>query len=114
VQNYVYVNISSIKLSVFTTTHINNDGILDENKRGRHGNYGNAVNEEIKNSMRLHIKSFPTTPSHYCWVKSSKQFIDGSLNIALMYILYVEKCRSENKCYGKQSYYTTIIICKEE
>jgi len=94
---------------IFTTIHKNNDGILEQDKRGRHGNYGNAVNEEIKNSMRLHIKSFPTTPSHYCRANSSKQFIDGSLNIALMYRLHVEKCKSENNSYGKQSYYTTIF-----
>jgi len=94
---------------IFTTTHKKNDGILDQDKRGRHENYGNVVNEEIKNGMRLHIKSFPTTPSHYCRANSSKQFIDGSLNIALMYRLYVEKCISENNSYGKQSYYTTIF-----
>jgi len=94
---------------IFTTIHKNNDGILEQDKRGRHGNYGNAVDEEIKNGMRLHIKSFPTTPSHYCRANSSKQFIDGSLNIALMYRLYVEKCKSENNSYGKQSYYTTIF-----
>jgi len=59
---------------IFATIHKNNDGILKQDKRGRHGNYGNAVNEEIKNGMRLHIKSFPTTPSHYCRVISSRIF----------------------------------------
>nr|XP_022908590.1 uncharacterized protein LOC111419935 [Onthophagus taurus] len=39
-----------------------------------------------------HILSFPTVESHYCRKKSNKRYLDGNLNVSIMYRLYQEKC----------------------
>jgi len=75
---------------IFTTTQKIYDGILEEDKCGKHGNHGRAISLEVKDSIRTHITSFPAIESHYCRSTTSKKFIDGSLNISLMYKLYVE------------------------
>jgi len=75
----------------------------------RHGKIGKKIDDSIKESIRNHIKTFPSIPSHYCKAKSSKNYIDGSLNISLMYRLYLEKCNKENIQYGKKSMYESIF-----
>ncbi|KAE9522527.1 hypothetical protein AGLY_017074, partial [Aphis glycines] len=82
--------------AIFTTTKKMNDGILDVDKRGKHGNIGRKVDEATKDTIRTHIKSFPTVPSHYCRANNSIQFIEGSLNISMMYRLYIEMCKEQN------------------
>ncbi|KAL4127306.1 hypothetical protein QTP88_011482 [Uroleucon formosanum] len=66
-----------ISRAIFTTTKKMNDGILDVDKRGKHGNIGRKVEEATKDTIRTHIKSFPTVPSHYCRANNSRQFIEG-------------------------------------
>lgn len=69
-----------------------NDGILDVDK---HGNIGRKVD-----AIRTHIKSFSTVPSQYWRANNSRQFIEGSLNISMMYRLYIEMCREQNIEYA--------------
>ena len=40
--------------------------------------------------------------------KDQKEYLDGSLNIATMYRLYVERCKSNNKDAAKLSMYSNI------
>lgn len=94
---------------ILTTTKKMCDGILEEDKRGKHGKHGRAISLEVKNNIRSHITSFPTIPSHYCRSSTSKQFIDGSLNISLMYKLYVEHCIHKEISYGKKHIYEKIF-----
>ncbi|KAF0707433.1 Uncharacterized protein FWK35_00030298, partial [Aphis craccivora] len=42
------------------------NGILEEDKRGKHGKHGRAISLEVKDSIRSHITSFPAIASHYC------------------------------------------------
>lgn len=86
-----------------------NDGILDVDKRGKHGNFGRKVDEATKDTIRTHIKSFPTVPSHYFRANNSRQFIEGSLNISMMYRLYIEMCREQNIEYAKKNMYQNIF-----
>lgn len=94
---------------IFTTTKKMNDGILEIDKRGKHLNTGRKVDEAMKDTIRSHIKSFPTVPSHYCRANSTRQFIEGSLNISMMYRLYVEKCKEQNIESAKKNMYQTIF-----
>lgn len=94
---------------IFTATKKMSNGILEIDQRGRHGNLGRKVDDEIKEGIRNHIKSFASVPSHYCRANSTRQYIDGSLNISIMYKLYVEKCNEENVVYGKKNVYDSIF-----
>jgi len=85
------------------------DGIFEEDKRGKHDKHGRAISLEVKYSIRSHITSFPAIASHYCRTVTSKKFIDGSLNISLMYKLYVEYCINQKISYGKKHIYETIF-----
>lgn len=51
---------------IFTATKKISNGILEIDQRGRHGNLGRKVDDEIKERIRNHIKSFASVPSHYC------------------------------------------------
>lgn len=96
--------------AIFTATKKMSNGILEIDQRGRHGNLGRRVDDEIKEGIRNHIKFFASVPSHYCRANSTIQFIDGSLNISLMYKLYVEKCNEENVVYGKKMCMIVFLI----
>jgi len=69
---------------IFTSTQKLWDGILEEDKRGKHGKHGRAISSEVKDSIRSHIASFPAIASHYYRSTTSKKFFDGSLNINFM------------------------------
>ncbi|CAI6372474.1 unnamed protein product [Macrosiphum euphorbiae] len=86
---------------IFTTTQKMCDVILEVDKRGKHGKHGLAISLEVKDNIRSHITSFPAIESHYCRSATSKKFIDGSLNISLMYKLYVEYCINQNLVMAK-------------
>lgn len=99
----MFMNTLSISSRVILTTIKKMcDGKLEEDKRGKHGNHGRAISLEVKNNIRSHITSFPTIKSHYCWSSTSKEFIDGSLNISLTYKLYAEHCIHKEISYGKK------------
>ncbi|KAJ8936118.1 hypothetical protein NQ314_012484 [Rhamnusium bicolor] len=94
---------------IFTTTKKRDEnGFLSADKRGRHGKQ-KRVKTEIINDIKEHIDLFPRVSSHYCRAKTNKQYLDGSLNIAIMYRLYVENCKRNGKEYAKLSMYTNIL-----
>lgn len=60
--------------AVFTATKKKmNDGIIEIDNRGRHGNVGKKVDYSIKEGIRNHIIPFPSVPSHYCRANSTRQ-----------------------------------------
>lgn len=75
------------------------EGIVVEGKQGKHQNH-KQVNASIKDGIREHINSFPRMPSHYCRAEIRKEYIDGSLNVSLMYRLYKEKCIETGRPYA--------------
>lgn len=44
-----------------------------------------------------HINSFPRVESHFCRVKTKKQYLDPNLNITKMFDLYSEKTKNSEK-----------------
>lgn len=45
--------------------------------------------------VKQHILSFPKIESHYCRLRTKRQYLDEGLNITKMHELYVEKLASE-------------------
>lgn len=92
------LNVSS-KIIFTATKKKSKEGFKAADKRGKHGHYGRAVDPQIKENIRNHIKSFPLIDSHFCRARTSKKYIDGSLNLSTMYRLYKDQCLSSNKPY---------------
>ena len=55
-------------------------------KRGKQCS-ANTIPDEIIDSVKEHIKSFPTMESHYCRKNSKKQYLAQDLNIRKMWML---------------------------
>ena len=60
-------------------------------KRGRHSCRPNAIPENLRMQVHEHISSFPKQVSHYTRKDSCKHYLSSSLNIAIMYDLYLKK-----------------------
>ncbi|CAG4918450.1 unnamed protein product [Colias eurytheme] len=71
-------------------------GIIPQDKRGKHGKQ-TKMDDEIKESVRLHINSISRVESHYLRANTSREFIDGGLTIAQLHRLYKEQRASANK-----------------
>ncbi|XP_073948647.1 uncharacterized protein [Choristoneura fumiferana] len=76
--------------TMFKKLDINDVNIAFKDMRGKHTNRPNKVSEEIKESVRTHIRSIPTKESHYVRKKTSKLYFDESLSFPKLYALYVE------------------------
>lgn len=70
--------------------------------RGRHGNHKRVD----LTSVQEHISCFPRYVSHYTRAHHSGQqeseYLAPSLNLLLMYYLYVEKCKEDQKVPVKE------------
>lgn len=86
---------------------LDNCGQLKLERRGKHPKY--KISEELKNNVRKHIESIPTIESHYLRAQTERKFFDGSLNLATLYRLYVEKCKNEGKQFLKYFQYAKIF-----
>jgi hypothetical protein len=64
----------------------------------------------MKEFITDHIRSFPVIESHYCRASTSKQYLEGSLNITKMYNLYLERCRDDGKEPTKASLHRQNIL----
>lgn len=62
-----------------------------EDGRGKHLNRPNAIPDNVKNQIRMHIESFPKQESHYSRQKTSKMWLNPDLSIKKMYVLFKEK-----------------------
>ena len=70
----------------------------------------NAVDEDVKESIRTHIKSIPRIESHYCHADTIKEYISQyGLNVTSLYRKYVEKCVEDVSVPGKLHLYSEIF-----
>lgn len=86
-------------------------GIIGPDQRGRH-TPKTKKNENVKERVREHIKSFPIEKSMDPKDHSGKCYLDSNLNIAAMHKYYILKCKQENipdSDIVKESYYREIF-----
>ncbi|KAL4710507.1 hypothetical protein ACJJTC_008909 [Scirpophaga incertulas] len=62
---------------------------IDEDMRGTCSK-GNSLPDTIKNGVSEHINTYPRKESHYCRSSTSREYLDGDLNLSLMYRQYKE------------------------
>lgn len=94
---------------IFTTIKKRNvQGGINKDQRGKRKS-DKAIREDIKDDIRTHINSFPRVSSHYCRARTNKEYLDGSLNISIMYRLYVQDCVKKQKQYAKHWVYAQVL-----
>lgn len=59
--------------------------------------------------IRDHINSIFRIESHYLRAQTSREFVDGSLNLGTLYRLYTEYCKERNAPVAKKSIYQQIF-----
>lgn len=78
--------------------------------RGKSAKSLRSLNEDVKNTVRDHIKSFPTVESHYCRATTNRTYLESNLNLVKMYKLYKEMCDEQHKESVKLSMYRHIFV----
>ncbi|KAJ8972193.1 hypothetical protein NQ314_000291 [Rhamnusium bicolor] len=91
-----------------TTKKKDENGMITSDQRGKH-NKQRKISNVVKNDILEHIRLFPSIESHYCRSRMNKTYLDGSLNIKIMYKLYIEYCNSNNKPFAKHGVYAHIL-----
>ncbi|XP_072388219.1 uncharacterized protein [Diabrotica undecimpunctata] len=84
------------------------NSIIEHDFRGKHQNH-KTVAAEIKNDILDHINSIPRIESHYLRAQTSREYIDGGLNLALMHKLYRERCEKEGREVANIHLYSKIF-----
>lgn len=62
-----------------------------------------------KNYVREHINSIPRVESHYCRMRTNKEYFDTTLNFSRLYDLYKDWCNEKNITPVKKSCYRNIF-----
>lgn len=79
----------------------------------RHGKHTkHKIPEDVVQSVRDHIASFPKIDSHYCRADTSRSYLDSSLSVAKLYDLYKKAMEEQDQTPVKLSYYRE-IFCTE-
>lgn len=63
-------------------------GVAAQDMRGRHGNRGNKVSDQIKESVRAHINLIPKIESHYTRERTKRLYVETENNIEELYRKY--------------------------
>ncbi|XP_072387301.1 uncharacterized protein [Diabrotica undecimpunctata] len=84
------------------------NGIVLEDKRGKHGKH-KKVDEEVIQSVRNHISSIPRVESHYVRKETSREFIDGGLSISELHRNYSSERLSAQKKSATYDTYARIF-----
>ena len=105
-----FLNTLGIKQDVVygAITKANDTAIVSQEERGKHKNHKSASQDSL-DEIKIHIKSFPVVPSHYCRHDTSKLFLEAGLSLSSMYRLYVESQKAEGKGWVTQSKYREIF-----
>lgn len=95
---FMFLNTLNISESWLTTAlaKMQSSGAVISDERGKHKNRPATIKQEIKDSVRNHIKMFPTVPSHYTRKDSQKKYLEEGLSIQKLFRLYTDFC-NENK-----------------
>lgn len=84
--------------------------------RGRHMNRPHKISDVVEEAVVAHINRFPTEQSHYSRNSNPhKRYLAPNLNMSLMYRLYIEDCKEQNKPDNyliKKSTYAKIFTTK--
>lgn len=78
-------------------------------KRGKFKNQPNTLNEEKTASVKEHINLFPRVPSHYTRKDSSREYLEENLSLSIMYNLYTEWAKENDKNVATKHYYSDIF-----
>lgn len=84
------------------------ENLIEIDLRGKHSNH-HAVDQSIKDGMRVHIDSIPKIESHYLRANTSRVFIDGSKTVADIHRDYVSKCKENNVAFGNYSMFYKVF-----
>jgi hypothetical protein len=90
----------------------NEYGFLSPEKRGTHSSGTNKIGDALVKGVVDHINSFPRTESYYCRSTTKREYLEGSLNVSIMYRLYREKCSENERPFVKQYFYQEIFNTK--
>ena len=97
-------------------------GRTPKDGRGKHGNQ-KKLHEETRESVRQHIRSFPTRVSHYSRIKNAeRKYLHENLNERRMWLIYLhthepaelEKLRLRQKINPKVKYWLYCDIFNHE
>lgn len=86
-------------------------GVVSADNRGKHANH-KKLSSNLEQGVIDHINSFARIESHYCRADNQREFIDGGLNIASMYRLYLEEHEKSGEPTVKLSMYSHIFNTK--
>lgn len=81
-------------------------------ERGKHSKRANKIDDIMVQGVMDHINSFPRTESHYCRSTTQRQYLEGSLNVSIMYRLYKDQCSEKKIPAVKQHLYQEIFNSK--
>jgi len=62
-----------------------------------------------RDSERRHIESIPVVDSHYCHRDTNKSYIDGRMNLQMLYEKYVEDCQQTDLVPAKLHMYRDVF-----
>lgn len=51
-----------------------------------------TISTASKDYVRLHISQLPRVESHYCRIDTKKEYLEGTMNLNRLYLLYTEFC----------------------
>lgn len=84
------------------------NGFVNEDLRGRHGNH-KQVDPQVKENVRRHINSIPRIESHYLRHQTTREFIEGGKTITDLYRDYKEECIRSNIPFVHRNIYSQIF-----
>jgi len=102
----------------FKTLHIDSKRVINAHKtknlvtgtprpyvRGKHTKKRSSQRDHI----RRHIESIPTVDSHYCRKDSNKTYLDGRMNLQILYEKYVDECTQNGEVPAKIHLYREVF-----
>lgn len=75
-------------------------GVAPKDKRGKHNNRPNKLNDVDRSSVFDHISSFRSRKSHYSRGQHKKVYLSEDLNVKKMFMLYKDKYPNSKASYN--------------
>lgn len=88
---------------------LNESGILEPEKRGKHENHGTKIADELLEGVRNHINTIPRIESHYLRKQTTREYIDGGKTLTDLYNDYKEECIKKKEPFVKIHIYRKIF-----
>ena len=109
--NFQDINKERIYTAFKKRNNSNSTNVILPDNRGKHYNRPFALTEEVNNTVRSHINSFPVMESHYCRDCTKRRYLEEGLSISLMYRMFEKKITIDNiKTYAKFQGYRQIFV----